>query len=177
MQPNNDNFVPVEEFAARHGLEPELVIRMIQDAILGGRLIDDRWFVDLTSPQTREYLSGKNENASTEHQYTSVDQWSQPSTSTKETTIDDVRVLRTIGIISILYGVVAGLVVFLGYPAFVSDMSLGLAGRSAQLYLATFAVGCGITLFYCAIGVACMGVAEVIKLLRTTTEANSIEND
>ena len=57
MTPNNDFYMPVEEFANRYGLTTEKVVEMIRNRVVDGKLVDNQWVVDRTSRRTQKYLA------------------------------------------------------------------------------------------------------------------------
>ena len=72
-----------------------------------------------------------------------------------------VKALRIIGTISIGFGVVAGIAMLNLF----SNYSNGFDVPSGGLSLGGAAIALGITLFYCVLGVICLGVAKVLELL------------
>ena len=72
------------------------------------------------------------------------------------------RVLRITGILSIAFGVIAGIVLLI---LFSQPVELPFMTSQAELTLIEVATALGTTLFYCAYGVLSLGIAKVIELL------------
>ena len=72
------------------------------------------------------------------------------------------KVLRIIGIVSIAFGVIVGIamLILFGQPIGSSDAPGGLALGGMLT-----ALGIGMSVFYCTLGVLCLGIAKVIELL------------
>ena len=72
------------------------------------------------------------------------------------------KVLRIIGIISIGFGVIVGIamLILFGQPIGSSDAPGGLVLGGMLT-----ALGIGMSVFYCTLGVLCLGIAKVIGLL------------
>lgn len=146
MRSNNKFFTPVEDFAARHDLTTELVIEMIRDGVLGGKLFNDHWFVDRTSRHTQKYLGQTQEK---QREIVNV-----PITSLS-------RALQIIGIIATGFGIIVGLYLLISFsqPA-VSILSIK---SEAQLTFYEIAIALGLALFYCSLGVLCLSVAKILE--------------
>ena len=141
MQPNNDYFMAAEDFAARHELTTEAVIKMIRYKVLGGRLFNEHWFIDLTSRRTQMYLNTRNTGG------------------TSGASI--AQALRIIGKIAIGFGGIAGIALLISFS---QPTSFLFVQSKAELNFEEIAVIFGITLFYCVLGVICLGFAKLIEL-------------
>ena len=184
MQLNNKYFMPAEEFAARHELTTELVIGMIRDKVLGGRLSNDQWFIDLTSRQTQRYLSRLKEqghvnikSSQTQEHQTQEEQreneqppvrqaWQNRKVPNENVFVKSdapiAKVLHILGIISIAFGVIVGIALLI---LFNQPVELLFMTSQAELTFIEVAIALGTTLFYCAYGVLCLGIAKVLELL------------
>ena len=156
MELNKNYFMPAEDFAARHELTTELVIEMIRDKELDGKLSNDHWFVDLTSRRTQQYVSRSQRPSET------------TSVTFEPITVELTSIIKTIGIISIIFGAFAGigLLVIFSRPV-VSFLSFEKGGG---LTFGEFAIAFGAMLFFCAHGVLCLGVSKLLDKKTDTAE-------
>ena len=72
------------------------------------------------------------------------------------------KALHIIGIISIGFGVIVGIVLLI---LFNQPVELPFMISQAELTLIEVAVALGTTFFYCAYGVLCLGIAKILELL------------
>ncbi len=157
MQHDNKTFIPALQYAARHGLSIDNVIKMIKDGSLSGRSeevptdygIETRWFVEVESPEA--------EGQGTENQQR-IGGENVPG----KPDVPLVLPLRIIGIVSIIFGAIAGIALLI---IFMQPTSFSFFQSKAEITFGEFAISLGITLFYCALGVSCLGIAKVVELL------------
>ena len=166
MQHDNKTFIPALQYAARHDLSIDNVIKMIKDGSLSGRSeevstdygIETRWFVEVESSETEgvEYRFDRIHEEGGDQQRTAGENVSgKPD-------VPLVLPLRIIGIVSIIFGAIAGIALLI---IFMQPTSFLFVQSKAELTFGEFVIAVGITLFYCALGVSCLGIAKVVELL------------
>ncbi len=73
-----------------------------------------------------------------------------------------VKALRIIGILSIGFGVIAGIAMLILLSQSVSSSS---SSPTAELSLGGVVAALGMTFYFCTLGALCLGIAKVIELL------------
>ena len=129
-------FTPAYTFAIVQRLTTDEVIEMIKEGTLNGQFFDDQWFVDTTAAQTRAYLR--------DQKYLSIG-----------------SIIKISGIISIIFGAIAGIALLnIFSKPVVSFLSVEKGGG---LTFSEFAIALGVALFYCVLGVLCLGLSKVLE--------------
>ena len=174
MQLDNKNFIPALQYATRHDLPIDTVIEMIRDGSLKGRSqevptdngIETRWFVEVESSETEgEAEAGNMSRAAWLRKQAQQRRAGEPVSGETISVEPDAPLsipLQIIGIASIAFGVIIGLVLIYEFSQSTSFLFVQSKG---ELTFSEFMFALGITLFYCVLGVFCLGIAKVIELL------------
>lgn len=137
MQHDNKTFVPAQQYAVRHNLSIDTVIERIRSGSLSGRSEEVPTDDGIETQWFVEVESG------------------DPDAPL-------ILPLRIIGIVSIIFGTIAGVALLI---IFMQPTSFLFVQSKAELTFGEFVIAVGITLFYCALGVSCLGIAKVVELL------------
>ena len=157
MKHDNKTFIPALQYAERHDLSIDNVIAMIRNGSVSGRVkevqtdtgIEKQWFVEAESSEVEEQGAENQQRTGGENVSDKRD-------------VPVVLPLRIIGIVSIIFGAIAGIALLI---IFRQPTSFLFVQSKAEITFGEFAIAVGITLFYCALGVSCLGIAKVVELL------------
>lgn len=199
---DNSPFVLAHDLAAQHGLETQQVIELIIEGELAGRFFNSQWFVDTSAspdgyadlPQIearfreqRQSDPVKPSSNSTESAAAASASGEPPSADSKSpsNTIDVIeaaiplaQALRIVGIITIGFGFISGLVLCIKFSQPVASITIfgSTVGTKGELTLTEAAISLGIVFSYAVPGVLCLGVSRVIEVLQQIVAKKEREN-